>query len=293
MHSRAHSLKSRRFWTSRGGALVGIVVLHAGALAVAMTMKGPRADVEVQAPPIQVVLMREPERPRPPEAPVRPPEVAVPQVVIPVVNIDLPTPPTAITVVAVPTPAPPPPPPVSAGDSDSPVTISQADWVRMPSPVYPPAAKQARAQGVVYVRALVDGSGHAMKALVHRSSGFATLDRAACDSVLAALFRPYLHNGVPRSIDVIVPITFALTMRGGGGKRGPHGPPPGGGDRGRGDHERGDHGPGEYGSAEREGLELDVRREDHHAVRGHPEEFGSLGATALHVGEESELKSSE
>jgi len=175
-----------------------------------------------------------------------------------VVNIDIPTPPAAITVVAVATPAPPAPPPVPAGDADSPVAISEAAWVRMPSPVYPAAAKQARAQGVVYVRALVDVSGHAQKAQVHRSSGFATLDRAACDSVLAALFRPYLHNGVPRSVDVIVPITFALTTRGSG-----------------------------------RALKLDIRGENHHAMRGHPEELGRLGTASLHVGEQTELQISQ
>ena len=126
---------------------------------------------------------------------------------------------------------------------------------------------QARAQGVVQVRALVDETGHAREARVHRSSGFAALDRAACDSVLAALFRPYLHNGVPRSVDVIVPVTFALKQRGGGRGREP---PPGGPGPGHDRHEV---------------LELDVRGEDHHAVRGHPEELGSLGAAALHVGE--------
>jgi protein TonB len=258
MYSRQHLL-SRRFWTSRGAALAGIIVLHGGALAVALTMQGPQADVEPQAPPIEVVLLREPERPRPPDAPVKPPEVTVPQVIIPVVNIDPPPPaPAAIAVVAVAAPAPPVPPPVAAGDADSPVAISQADWVRMPAPVYPAAARQARAQGVVYVRALVDVSGHAQKAQVHRSSGFAALDRAACDSVLAALFRPYLHNGVPRSVDVIVPITFALTMRSGG-----------------------------------RALKLDVRRENHHAMRGHPEEFSRLGAAALHVGEQPELEVGE
>jgi TonB family protein len=111
---------------------------------------------------------------------------------------------------------------------------------------------------VVLVRALVDVSGHALKVSVHRSSGFGALDRAACDSVLASLFRPYRHNGVPRSVDVIVPITFALAGR--GSDRGPN--------RGR----------------DRDDLELDVRGEDHHAMRGHAEELGSLGAAALHVG---------
>jgi TonB family protein len=128
----------------------------------------------------------------------------------------------------------------------------------MPSPAYPAAAKKARAQGVVLVRALVDATGHAIKASVHRTSGFAALDRAACDSVLAALFRPYLHNGVPRSVDVIVPITFGLAGRGGRDKRG---------------REHGDH------------LQLDVGSQDHHAMRGHAEELGGLSTAALHVGE--------
>jgi periplasmic protein TonB len=257
MFSRLKS-PGRRFWTTRGAALAGIIVLHGGALALAMTRQGPQADVEPQAAPIEVVMLQEAERARPRDLPVKLPEVTVPQISIPLVNIDLPTPPAAITPVAAAPPSPPAPPPVVAGDSDSPVAISEAAWVRMPSPVYPAAARQARAQGVVYVRALVDGSGRAQRALVHRSSGFATLDRAACDSVLAALFRPYLRNGVPRSVDVIVPITFALTMRGGGGR-----------------------------------LKLDIRGEDHHAMRGHPEELSRLGAAPLHVGEQPELQISQ
>ncbi len=269
MYSRAHS--SRRFWTARGAALAGIIVLHVAALAAALSMRGPQADVEPESSPIQVVMLLAPERARPPDAAVKPPEVTVPQIVLPVVSIDLPAPPPTITVAAVVTPVPQPAPtaPATTGDSESPVSIAQADWVRMPSPVYPAAAKQARAQGVVHVRALVDGNGQAQSALVHRSSGFATLDRAACDSVLAALFRPYLHNGVPRSVDVIVPITFALTMRGGGGR----GPP--------------------RREQDRDELQLDVRREDHHAMRRHPEELGRLGATALHVREQPELEVGE
>jgi protein TonB len=110
------------------------------------------------------------------------------------------------------------PEPAAGGDAATPVTISEASWVHAPSPVYPPAARKARAQGVVLVRALVDVAGQAGEARVHRSSGFAALDRAACESVLAARFKPYVMNGVPRSVDVIVPITFALNKHGGDGR---------------------------------------------------------------------------
>jgi TonB family protein len=115
---------------------------------------------------------------------------------------------------------------------------------------------------VVQVRALVDVNGHAREARVYRSSGFAALDRAACESVLAALFRPYLHNGVPRSVNVIVPVTFALATRGAG-----------------------DRGPPRDRDRDKADLQLDVGGQDHHAMRGHAEELGSLGTAALHVGE--------
>lgn len=249
--------------------MAGIVVLHVVAIGVLITMKGPSADARQQTPPIEVMLIKEPPAASPPpEVRSQLPDLPMPQLVVPIINIEVPVTPPPITVAAVAPPAPPAavaaPKPVSDGDTDSPVSISEANWVRMPAPVYPAAAKRAKAQGVVLVRALVDGTGHALKAVVHRTSGFAALDRAACDSVLGALFRPYMHNGAPRSVDVIIPITFALNGRGGGGDRGP--PPRG---RGRDD----------------EKLELDVRGENHHAMRGHPEELGSLGAAALHVGE--------
>jgi periplasmic protein TonB len=218
MRSLPSSTSRRRFWASRGAVLVGISVVHVAALAVALLLKDPVADASPEARAIEVVLFREPEQAKPPEVSLQMPEFTPPQVVIPIVNIELPPPPApTITVVAVPEPAPAPPPsPTSvAGDVNTPVAISNAEWVRKPSPVYPVAAKKARAQGVVEVRALVDINGHALKASVHRSSGFAALDKAACESVLASLFRPYLHNGVPRSIDVIVPVTFALAGRGG------------------------------------------------------------------------------
>jgi protein TonB len=236
--------------------MLGIIALHVGAVVLALTMKGPQADPQRESPPMSVLLFAEPEKPRAPDVPVPKMEVTPPQMIVPVVNTELPAPaPTAITVVAAaPPPAPPPTAPAVA-DADSPISIAQAEWVRMPSPVYPRAAKQARAQGVVHVRALVDATGHAREARVHRSSGFAALDRAACDSVLAALFRPYLHNGMPRSVDVIVPVTFALTQPGGGRDR------------------------------RQLPSELDVRRENHHTVGGHAKELGSLGTAALHVGE--------
>jgi TonB family protein len=241
--------------------LVGITALHVAAVAVALLVKGPVADSSDETAAIEVVLFRESELEKPPEVSVQLPQFTPPQLVIPVVNIEVPeTAAPTITVVAVPEAAPTPSPsPIAvAGDLNTPVAISNAEWVRKPRPVYPAAAKKARAQGVVEVRALVDINGHALKASVHRSSGFAALDKAACESVLASLFRPYLHNGVPRSVDVIVPVTFALAGKGGESApvRARHREP---------------------------ALQIDVRGEDHYAMSGHAEELRSLGAAALHV----------
>lgn len=209
---------------SRIVAVAGIIVLHAAVVAAGLLVKGPTVETSAEAPALQIVMFDEPEAAPPPSALAQPVEIAPPQVVMPIVDIALPTTPTQTITVAAPSavhaPAVPLSPPevvaAASDDGDSPITIAEAQWIRMPSPVYPAAAKKARAQGQVLVRALVDEAGHAVKASVHRSSGFTALDRAACDSVLAALFRPYLHNGMPRRVDVIVPVTFELTGRRGG-----------------------------------------------------------------------------
>jgi protein TonB len=182
--------------------------------------------------------------------------VELPPPVMPLLQIDVPAEPVnAITVAAVPQPAPPPAPPVSAAE-EGPVAVSHVDYIRKPSSVYPPAAKRARAQGTVLVRALVDVDGQPRDVRVARTSGFALLDKAACEAVLGALFKPHRRNNVARQMLVLVPIDFFLK------EAAPRRP------RDR-----------------QERSELDVRGEHHHAMSGHPEELGGLGTAALHVGE--------
>jgi protein TonB len=242
--------------------MAGIAVLHVAAVAVGMAIKGPRPDAVPEAPPILVSLVAESHPVEKPPEKLRMEEV-VPTAITPVVQIDLPPEPTmAITLAAKP-PAPPPAPVPDAGDS--PVSVDQPDYLRMPRVVYPAAAKRAHAQGMVHVRALVDTDGRAREVTVARSSGFELLDRAACDAVLQALFMPYRHNNVPRSMVVIVPIDFSLTTRTVADR---------GGRQGR-------------------DSELDVGGEHHHAMGRHAEELRGLGAASLHVGEEPELQVSE
>jgi TonB family protein len=48
---------------------------------------------------------------------------------------------------------------------------------------------------------------------VYRSSGHASLDKAATEAMLAALFKPYTRDGVARAAVVIVPMEFSLKAR--------------------------------------------------------------------------------
>lgn len=205
----------RTFWLSRGGALVAIAALHVGAIGLAMAVRGPRPDPAAPDPIHVMILPESRSEPPPPQQKVVMVDPVLVPPVMPLVQIEIPPQPTAITVAALPQPSPPAPAPMprSSAQGDEPVAVSEVDYVRQPAVVYPPAAKKARAQGTVEVNVLVDVEGHPREARVHRSSGFAALDNAALESVLAALFRPYVQDGIPRSMRVIVPINFSLFTR--------------------------------------------------------------------------------
>jgi protein TonB len=219
-------LKSGRGkWTSRSTVMAVIAAGHVGLIALAVLARGPQPD-EAAPAPISVSLLTE-QREETPAPKLRPPEVVMPEVVVPQVNIDiqLDVPPPPITVVAkssppVPQPAPSPPP-VSKGDNTSPIMATSVEYLRPPVVTYPAAARQARATGTAHIRALVETDGHVREVTVERSSGYASLDKAARESVMGALFRPYMHDGVARAAVVIVPVDFSLKVRGGRQDKGP------------------------------------------------------------------------
>ena len=198
----------RSFWTSRGVAVLALGAIHVAALG-ALMVRHEIAEAR-RADPIMVTMLpeRKPEAAPKLETPLE--EVRLPAPVVPVVSINLPVEaPPVLTVASTPAPAPPAPP----SDSDAPIMATRVEYVRPPVVRYPASARQARATGTVHVRALVELDGHVRDAKVHRSSGHEVLDRAACESVLAALFKPYTQDGVPRSALVIVPIDFSLRIR--------------------------------------------------------------------------------
>lgn len=208
------SESSGRSWARRrGGAILSIAGLHVAAVAglyhAGVIRPDPKPDVQA----IKVAFLATPkqEPPRPEQPLIEPP----PPVSIPVLRIDIPidmpVPRTAIT--ATPTPPAPPPPspmPVAAVADDIPVLVDTVDYLYQEPPRYPPQAKRARAQGVVYLRVVIDREGLPRDVSVHRSSGHRLLDGAACDAVQKFRFRPYRSNGVPHSAQVIVPVEFSL-----------------------------------------------------------------------------------
>jgi periplasmic protein TonB len=95
-------------------------------------------------------------------------------------------------------------------DRSIPKLVSAVEYVREPSPRYPPQSRRLGEQGVVVLRVVIDESGRACSIQIESSSGHERLDRAARDAVASAAFRPYLEDGAPRRALVLIPIEFYL-----------------------------------------------------------------------------------
>ena len=161
-----------------------------------------------------------PEKPAPLPAPqvaslVPPPAVVPPP--LPVFNVAQPE--RAITV---PQPAPAPtersnstvlvaaaaiPAPVANGPR---TLTSGVEYIHAPQPVYPPASRRLGEQGKVVLRVLVNEKGLPDQVFVQTSSGFSRLDEAGRQAALRALFKPYVEDGRPVAVFVIVPLNFTL-----------------------------------------------------------------------------------
>ena len=105
-------------------------------------------------------------------------------------------------------------PPVEADPSDAPrKVVESVVYIREPVIRYPPQSWRLREQGVVLFEVVVDERGIPAQIRIERSSGYPRLDEAGREAVLKARFRPYTENGVPRSVQVLVPLRFTLKRR--------------------------------------------------------------------------------
>ena len=193
----------------RLGVAAAILAMHAVGLYVALSF-APKLKTVVAQVPLVVTFVSQPEPP---------PQRSVPQVAVvtpqpqlltpdmPVIEIpnDAPVAPRAITL-----PAPALSPPAQQEDRSAPKRVSAVEYVREPSPRYPPQSRRLREQGLVVLRVVIDERGVASSIEIETSSGHERLDDAARDAVLRAAFRPYVEDGAPRRALVLIPIEFAL-----------------------------------------------------------------------------------
>lgn len=193
----------------RVGVAAAILALHAAGLYVALSFT-PKLETAVAQVPLVVTFVSQPEpRPQPslPQVAVVTPQPTLLAPELPPIDIasDAPVAPRAITL-----PAPAPSPPAQHEDRSQPRRVTAVEYVREPSPRYPPQSRRLREQGLVVLRVVIDERGVASSIEIETSSGHERLDDAARDAVLRAAFRPYVEDGAPRRALVLIPIEFAL-----------------------------------------------------------------------------------
>ena len=100
-----------------------------------------------------------------------------------------------------------PPPPIAA----KPPRVSrmmEGNLVVRVQPVYPPLARQARVQGTVELRAIINREGKIEN--LQALNGSPLLIPAAIDAVRQWRYRPYYLNGEPIEVETMITVNFTL-----------------------------------------------------------------------------------
>ncbi|MFQ6031666.1 MAG: energy transducer TonB [Candidatus Zixiibacteriota bacterium] len=98
-----------------------------------------------------------------------------------------------------------PPPEEFVPYDEAPVPIKEVQ------PEYPPLAKQAGIEGVVWVKALVDKSGKVRDAIIFKPSGAsAGFEEAALEAAYKNEYKPAISNNQPVAVWVVYPVRFTL-----------------------------------------------------------------------------------
>jgi len=196
-----------------------IVAIHAGLFYLLQT--GVLRDaVHAVLPQVVNVSFVAPPAPQPePPAPKTVPVMQAPAITpppLPLLNItventitpppaqprsDAPTSPSAAPPQAAVAPAPPAPP-------AAPRLVQGVEYVRPPAPVYPTISRRLGETGVVMLRVLISEKGLPEQAIIAKSSGSGNLDEAGRVAAMRALFKPYMEDGKPVAVYVLVPINF-------------------------------------------------------------------------------------
>jgi len=86
--------------------------------------------------------------------------------------------------------------------------VTAASIITQTHPVYPPLARQARIQGTVVLRAIIDKDGQVAKLEV--ISGHPLLVQSALDAVKQWRYKPTQLNGEPVEVDTTIQVTFTM-----------------------------------------------------------------------------------
>jgi TonB family protein len=88
--------------------------------------------------------------------------------------------------------------------------ITDAKHLHNPPPPYPKQSRRRGEQGKVVIAAEIDIEGRSSKAVIHQSSGYHRLDRAALETVLKWRFIPGKKGHQHQKMWVNIPINFVL-----------------------------------------------------------------------------------
>jgi periplasmic protein TonB len=194
--------------TQRVMAAALIVAVHAIGL-YALTRVGPHLKQITAGAPVMARLISSSEHEPKPKPPAIKPVHAVVTAQMPEMPfIEIPI--SAPSASAITIPVRNAPPPAASADDGAPKLISTVEYLREPSPRYPPQSRRLREQGLVVLKVLIDERGTACEIEIESSSGYARLDDAAREAVRRAAFRPYVEDGAPRRALVLIPIEFSL-----------------------------------------------------------------------------------
>ena len=204
--------------------MVLVVVLHL--LVLWAIQSGLSREVGRQIQVVANVLLLSEDKPRPSEAPLRPPPPAPsppPSPAVPRPVSPAPVPPAAlaplvqapaanaVTVVpAAPAAAPVAPAAAPAPRSEPVRTAAVVNPAQCEKPEYPSASRRMEEEGTVHLRFLIGVEGQVIQAEVEKSSGFKRLDDAARAGLARCRFRPATVDGKPEQAWASMRYTWRL-----------------------------------------------------------------------------------
>lgn len=87
-------------------------------------------------------------------------------------------------------------------------TVVQGLIIKKVAPVYPPLARQARIQGLVFLKVQISKTGDVEN--IHLVSGHPILAPSAIEAVKQWKYKPYLLNGEPVDVETNATVNFTL-----------------------------------------------------------------------------------